>query len=572
MIRKRSRLRTRIAASYVVVTMAIVLLLEALVVGSLLYLVTRSPLPGYVALQTANQAAQVMALQAALQGGGASLNAASTFDSDHPDALALRPHGVEATLSWFELQVPYVAPGAPAPQRPAVALLVGTDERVLASSYPDRFPAASRAAEIVGEDAALVRAALRGLAEGATREMTPDRYVAVARTVWSSDDEPIGAIYVRASAGAPPGQSLLSDVGAVLIPSSVLWLCLMLPVGLTFGFLATHGLIRRIEGLARATARFSDGDTAIRVPVVRADEIGQLEYQFNLMAEQLLESFAQRQALVEQSARREERARFEQEMSSALYIQRALLPEELPSVPGWQIEALYNPAQAVGGDLYDFLALPEGRVGIAIGDATGKGLPSALIMATTCATLRAAASAVDSPGEILSLVNNLLHQRVPPGTFATCFYAILDPREGHLWYANAGHNLPFLLRNGDVTELKARGMPLGLMPDQAYEEQQVTLASEDCLMFYSDGLVEAHAPDHAMYGTDRLQRRLQEQDDFSSLFESLFQDLRLFTGPAWEQEDDVTLITLRKNGVCDGEEPDRLPGLRAAPSTPARSL
>lgn len=241
-------------------------------------------------------------------------------------------------------------------------------------------------------------------------------------------------------------------------------------------------------------------------------------------------------------------------MSSALYIQRALLPEELPSVPGWQIEALYNPAQAVGGDLYDFLALPGGRVGIAIGDATGKGLPSALIMATTCATLRAAASAADSPGEVLSLVNNLLQERVPQGAFATCFYAILDPREGRLWFANAGHNLPYLVRNGDVIELLARGMPLGLMPEPNYDEEEVTLAEGDHLLFCSDGLVEAHAKHREMYGSERLKRTLREQGHNRTLVESLFQDLQAFVGPDWEQEDDVTLVTLRKNGVCVRED------------------
>lgn len=549
MIRRSLRLRTRMALSYVAITLAIVLLLEAVVVGSVLYIVTRSPLSGYVALQTASQAAEVMALRAAVQAGDAALSPTSTFEPDQEGSLTLSPQDMGPSLSWFELHVPYVAPGTAAPQRSAMALLVGPDGRVLASSDPERYPAASPAADVLGEDAALVNAALRGQRDGTAREMSQNRTVAVARTVWSRADKPIGAVYVRAPAGAPPGQSLLSDVGAVLIPSGALWLCLMLPLGLLFGFLSTRGLIRRIERLAGATARFRDGDTAIRVPVVRADEVGQLESQFNQMAEQLLEGFEQRQALVEQSARREERARIEQEMTSALYIQRALLPEEVPSVTGWQMEAHYNPALVVGGDLYDFLALPGDRIGIAIGDATGKGLPSALIMATTCATLRAAASTVDSPGKALSLVNDLLQERIPAGTFATCFYAILDPRAGHLWYANAGHNLPYLLRDGRVMALEARGMPLGLIPGQLYEEQEIVLAENDWVLFYSDGLVEAHAAHREMYGTDRLKRRLQEHAGTGPLVEYLYQDLQAFAGPDWEQEDDVTLVTLRMNGA-----------------------
>jgi serine phosphatase RsbU (regulator of sigma subunit) len=309
-----------------------------------------------------------------------------------------------------------------------------------------------------------------------------------------------------------------------------------------------RGVARRIERLAGATARFTQGDFSQRVPVSRHDEIGQLEQQFNSMAEQLVDSFNERQALAEQSARQEERARIEQEMLSAHYIQRSLLPESVPAISGWQLEPVYRPARLVGGDLYDFLHLPDGRIGIVIGDAKGKGMPAALIMATTSAMIRAAAQGTVSPGEVLALVNNLLQIHIPPGTFATCFYAILDPARGRLNFANAGHNLPYLARDSQVLELEAKGMPLGLMPEQRYPEQEVILAPHDRILFHTDGLVEAHGPGGEMFGFPRLKQLMQTNPRSDGLLELLLTELQDFTGSDWEQEDDVTLVLLRKTG------------------------
>src|ERR671914_738280 len=115
-----------------------------------------------------------------------------------------------------------------------------------------------------------------------------------------------------------------------------------------------------------------------------------------------------------------------------------------------------------------------------VGDATGKGVPAALVMSSTCGMLQLAAQSSDSssPGEILSRVNETLLARIPPNMFVTCFYAILDPKSGGLSYANAGHDLPYLWHGGDCQEIRARGMPLGLMPDMGYEEGETSL-SED---------------------------------------------------------------------------------------------
>src|SRR5215213_1091854 len=138
-----------------------------------------------------------------------------------------------------------------------------------------------------------------------------------------------------------------------------------------------------------------------------------------------------------------ERERIEQELLVARRIQQASLPKEVPELEGCQISPYYRPAREVGGDFYEFFELDDGRVGFAVGDATGKGVPAAFVMSATCALLGGVATASgSSPGEVLSRVNEAVLTRIPANMFVTCFYAILDPKSGHLVYANAGHNLP----------------------------------------------------------------------------------------------------------------------------------
>jgi len=241
----------------------------------------------------------------------------------------------------------------------------------------------------------------------------------------------------------------------------------------------------------------------------------------------------------------------EQELRLARSIQRASLPEEVPQLEGWQISPFYQPAREVGGDFYDFHFLSEGRVGLVVGDATGKGVPAALVMSTTCGMLQLAAQASDSSsaGEVLYRVNETLFTRIPANMFVTCFYCILDPQSASLSYANAGHDLPYVLRGsgGECEELRARGMPLGLMPGMSYEEQETILNSGEAALLYSDGLVEAHNPKGEMFGFPRLRALITEHGEKRSLGDSLLEELYYFVGEGWEQEDDVTLLTLRRS-------------------------
>ena len=362
--------------------------------------------------------------------------------------------------------------------------------------------------------------------------------------VLNKSKQPIGALYVQMPTGIP-ADNFGSLVGGWAW-SAPAWLLLLLPIGALFGVLSTRNIVRRIHRLVGATAEFAHGDYSQRVRVTRRDEIGQLERQFNQMAEQMIASIEEKQRLTEQHARLEERARFEQELQTAQYIQRALLPKDVPAFPGWQLMPLYRPAREVGGDLYDFIPFEDGRLGIVIGDVTDKGIPAALIMATTCTMLRTAAQTTDSPGEVLARVNELLYAGTPARMFVTCFYAILDPCSGRLHYANAGQDLPFRRQADEVRELRARGMPLGLMPAMVYEEHEVVVAHGEYILFYSDGLVEAHNPGREMFGFPRLKTLLAEHADWASLIDFLLNELRGFTGEAWEQEDDVTLVTLQR--------------------------
>jgi serine phosphatase RsbU (regulator of sigma subunit) len=203
----------------------------------------------------------------------------------------------------------------------------------------------------------------------------------------------------------------------------------------------------------------------------------------------------------------------------------------------------------VGGDFYDFHLLSEERLGVVVGDATGKGVPAALVMSTTCGMLQLAARALDSssPGEVLAQVNETLFARIPSNMFVTCFYAILEPESGTLSYANAGHDLPYLWHGGDAKELRARGMPLGLMPGMSYEEKDIVLEPRDNVLLYSDGLVEAHDPKGEMVGFPRLRALVAEQGEEGSLGDLCLEELYSFVGEGWEQEDDITLLTLRRS-------------------------
>jgi serine phosphatase RsbU (regulator of sigma subunit) len=260
------------------------------------------------------------------------------------------------------------------------------------------------------------------------------------------------------------------------------------------------------------------------------------------------------QLVRQQQQQAQERERIEQELRVARLIQQTLLPKHVPDLPGYQLAAYYQPAREVGGDFYDFLELDNGHLGLVVGDVTDKGVPAAIVMATTRTMLRASAQRLDSPGEVLKRVNDVIVRDIPPNMFITCLYAILEPETGLLRFANAGHDLPYRRRrrtsssSGGAEELRATGMPLGLLPGMSYEEKEIVLHRGDSVLFYSDGLVEAHDPEREMFGFPRLQGLVgAHRSDGPAMVNFLLAELARFTGDQWEQEDDITLVTLDRS-------------------------
>jgi len=253
------------------------------------------------------------------------------------------------------------------------------------------------------------------------------------------------------------------------------------------------------------------------------------------------------QLVREQAAEAAERERYAQELKVAQLIQQQFLPRHLPNLPEWQVAAYYGPARVVGGDFYDFIDLDEGRIGLVVGDVTDKGVPAALLMARTHSILRAEAPRLVAPGAVLARANDLLAEEMPDKMFVTCLYMVLEPATGRVVYANAGHNLPYVRTADGVVEFRATGMPLGLMPGMAYEERTSHIGRGDSVLLYSDGIVEAHDPAGEMYGFPRLKADMATELAGTELLDELLDRLHAFTGRGWEQEDDITMVALRRS-------------------------
>ena len=265
----------------------------------------------------------------------------------------------------------------------------------------------------------------------------------------------------------------------------------------------------------------------------------------NSLASRVAPAMKVAQLVRTQEAEAEERERIQQELEVAALIQHTLLPKDLPSIPGWQIDAFYRPARAVGGDFYDFIDLGLGRQGVVIGDVTDKGVPAALVMATCRSMLRAAAPQHTSPSAVLKEVNEAIVDEIPPAMFVTCLYAIIDTAAGQVVFANAGHNLPYVRSSDGVVELRATGMPLGLMAGMEYDEKVFRMADGDVMVLTSDGITEAHNAEREMYGFGRLMGRVARSKDID-MVDAIVDDLERWAGPGTEQEDDITLVVVSR--------------------------
>lgn len=192
-----------------------------------------------------------------------------------------------------------------------------------------------------------------------------------------------------------------------------------------------------------------------------------------------------------------------EELRETVATQHALLPKSIPQVPGCHFSASWAPAGSIGGDYLDLVPLDQDRLGICVGDASGKGVPAALMMSNLQAAVRALAPDAASTGSLANRLNQILCANTAPNKFVTLFYGVLDGRR--LTYTNAGHNPPILIRaNGELARLERGGAVLGVFPDWVYQLGEITLASGDRLVLFSDGITEAENSDSEQFGEERL--------------------------------------------------------------------
>ncbi len=306
-------LQGHMTVSYVAVTLGSVvsfLLLVALTTGVLEAFFSGSQ-GNNTFLRDTQQQAQAYALVAALQGQGTALDPRTTFMPGQAHTLALP--GQENQV--YNVFAPYISTATPDPTAVTVALLIAPDGHLIASSYPSRYPAGMAVAALLPEQRRAIGQALAGQASTGTEQLSLAPLAYAAEPVWSGEHQPMGAILLQAP--LPQGDSIVSRLVGALLTNSLL-LLLVIPIGVFFGRVTTRGLVQRVQQLVLATTRFAGGDYSQRVAPVQQDEIGQLEQQFNQMAEQLVEHIALQKRLAEQNARLEERSRISRELHDAI--------------------------------------------------------------------------------------------------------------------------------------------------------------------------------------------------------------------------------------------------------------
>src|SRR6266478_5791036 len=263
----------------------------------------------------------------------------------------------------------------------------------------------------------------------------------------------------------------------------------------------------------------------------------------------ILQTLCSHIAIALQNARlfqqvRDEREQMNRDALEARAIQQALLPRSSPFIPGFAVSGLCVPAGAVGGDWYDFIPMKEGCWGLALADVSGKGTAAALLMAASRGVLRSLAEASCTPSEVLSKLNRLLVEDLPPARFVTMVFAVLDPEARTLTFASAGHLQPLLIEGQQARFLQTEvGLPLGVGPGE-YSETEIQLNPGSRVVFYSDGITEAANPDEEEYSELRLKEHLLQP---RSCGESLLEDVRSFVN-GFGLHDDATVITVKMLG------------------------
>jgi serine phosphatase RsbU (regulator of sigma subunit) len=299
----------------------------------------------------------------------------------------------------------------------------------------------------------------------------------------------------------------------------------------------SHRMTQHVSSLSAGVRQLADGDFKARVPVRSKDEFGALAVAFNTMAADL----ERNQALVV------ERERLRRELELSRLIQTEMLPRAPLRLGAAEIKGVSIPAREVGGDFFNYFALPDGRLALLVGDVSGKGVSAALLMANVQATLRARLPLETELARLAAGLDVEVDANTPGGVYLTLFLGILDVERGLLQYVNAGHNPQFLLRAaGGIQPLSSTGLPIALYSGQGYKESSVQIGRGDLLFFYTDGLVETENERDEMFGADRLQSLLEAEHShgIDMVLERVEQSVRDFRGKA-EPFDDATMMALR---------------------------
>ncbi|MCF7689105.1 MAG: SpoIIE family protein phosphatase [Cephaloticoccus sp.] len=275
----------------------------------------------------------------------------------------------------------------------------------------------------------------------------------------------------------------------------------------------------------------------------------------------LMQSLAEQAALALHNAKflnfQIEKTQLDLDLSLASGIQQMLLPDEMPDIPGLDIDARYSPAQKVGGDLYDVFALTNSRLGVVVADVSGKGIPASLLMAICRTNLRQIAPRHSSPAETMKELNRVLAGNLCNGMFITMLYAVIDLEAGAVTFARAGHELPLLSRRNPLTNIPeetfvgSEGMSLGMVPDEIFSEviadHVESFSSGDVLILYTDGITEAPNEDDKEFSGTRLADTVRTLHNRTAieLNNGILENLHRFTGSE-PQRDDFTLVTVKR--------------------------
>lgn len=358
---------------------------------------------------------------------------------------------------------------------------------------------------------------------------------AITPITLAPDDERTGWSIVVERASSVAFASVRSS-----IPVLVMLIVLVGALALLWAFRQTREILRPLAVLRESALAIGEGHLEHRIPHPGDDEFGDLARTFNHMADHLQRSLAEIE---------HQNEHLRHGLVLARDIQVGLLPDRAPW-PGDVIDvhARSIPAYEVGGDFYSYLALPEGRAAIAIGDISGKGVGAALLMALTASTLESQAHQIDHPAAMLTTLNHLLAPRLKANRMnAALLLAVLDPQRRALRISNAGMVAPVIISPAGVRFLDIGGLPVGAFPGAIYQELDIVLQSGDTLLLISDGVVEAHNAAGELFGFERLEALIAEihpHHNLRGMVEIILANVQAFMA-ATEQHDDITIVAIR---------------------------